>query len=510
MNPFFPNVMERSRGKRVFHFQESSMDWLLIIYLGAAIGLAIFGLNTIVLTLLYWRKRNMSAPLPALAEMPRVTVQLPIYDELYVVERLIDAAATLDWDRARLQIQVLDDSDDETAQIAQARVDYHRKRGVEITRIVRANRVGFKAGALAEGMLSARGEFIAIFDADFLPPSDFLKRTVPHLIAQPELGLAQTRWGHLNANYSALTRAQALALDGHFVIEQTARQRNGLLFNFNGSGGVWRRACIEDAGGWEGDTLSEDLDLSYRAQMRGWKFLYLPEVVAPAEIPAQINAFKRQQFRWAKGSTQCLIKLAPRLITAPGLSLFQRAEGMLHLSGYLMSPLMLILLVAIVPLLAFHTHFPDLLIYLMLPTLGPAAMYALAQRALYPDWQARFKYFGVLMLLGIGLAVNNSLAVLEALTGQKNNFRRTPKFRLEGDGDSWDTKRYTLPFSWDALIELGFAAYALVGAMIAWRNGLVWTLPFLLLYAAGFAYTGLVTLWHSRPARERAVEMATV
>lgn len=483
------------------------MNWLLAIYEGAAIGLAIYGLNIILLTALYWRKRKESPALPALDTMPRVTVQLPIYNELYVVERLIDAAAALDWDRGFLQIQVLDDSDDETAQIAQARVEYHRKRGVDMMRVVRANRTGFKAGALAEGMLSASGEFIAIFDADFVPPSDFLKRTVPHLVAQPELGMAQSRWGHLNPNYSALTRAQALALDGHFVIEQTARQRNGLYFNFNGSGGVWRRECIEDAGGWQGDTLSEDLDLSYRAQMRGWKFLYLPQVVAPAEIPAQMNAFKRQQFRWAKGSTQCLIKFAPRLLTAPGLSFFQRAEGLLHLSGYMLSPLMLLLLIAIVPLLVQQTHFPDAMMYLMLPTLGPAAAYAQAQQALYPDWQARFKYFGVLTLLGIGLAVNNSLAVLEALTGQENNFRRTPKFRLEGDGDSWDTKRYTLPFSWGAILELGFAAYALVGVMIAWRNGLVWTLPFLLLYASGFAYTGLVTLWHSRPAQENAVEL---
>ncbi len=486
------------------------MDWLLAIYLSAAIGLAFYGLNTIILTVLYWRKRNDSSPLPALGDIPRVTVQLPIYNEVYVVERLIDAAAALEWDRARLQIQVLDDSDDETAQIAQARVEYHHKRGVDIARVVRANRAGFKAGALAEGMKSARGEMIAIFDADFVPPADFLKRTLPHLCARKELGLVQTRWGHLNANNSVLTRAQALALDGHFVIEQTARQRAGLLFNFNGSGGVWRRACIEDAGDWQGDTLSEDLDLSYRAQMRGWKFLFLPEVVAPAEIPAQINALKRQQFRWAKGSTQCLLKLTPRLMTTPGLSVFQRVEGLIHLSGYLMSPLMLILLLATVPLLALHTRFPDALMYLMLPTLGPATACALAQRALYPDWQTRYRYFSVLMLLGIGMAVNNSLAVLETVAGQENNFRRTPKFRLEDDGDSWDTKRYTLPFSWDAILELGFAAYAVAGAMMAWRNGLIWTLPFLILYAAGFAYTGLVTLWHSRPARERAVEVEMV
>ncbi len=485
-----------------------TVNWLLLIYLLAAIGLAVHGFNYFLMAILYWRKRNDSATLPARTGTPRVTVQLPIYDELYVVERLIDAAAALDWNRERLQIQVLDDSDDETTQIAQARVEYHRKRGMDITLVRRTNRTGFKAGALAEGMKSASGEFIAVFDADFVPPQDFLKKTLPHLIAHVELGLVQTRWGHLNANYSMLTRVQALALDGHFIVEQSARQRYGLFMNFNGSAGVWRRACIEDSGGWQADTLSEDLDLSYRAQMRGWRFLFLPDVVAPAEIPPQIHALKRQQFRWAKGSTQCLVKLAPQLIAAPDLSLLQRIEGLIHLSGYLMSPLMLILLITSIPLIALGVQFPDALIYLCLSTLGPAAAYALSQRALYPDWQTRFKYFGMLVLLGIGLAVNNSIAVFEALTRQENNFRRTPKFRLEGDDDAWDTKRYTLPFSWAALGELGLGAYALIGVVSAWHHQLFWAMPFLMLYVAGFAYTGFLTLLHSRPARERAVELA--
>lgn len=478
------------------------MNWLLTIYLLAAIGLAIHGFNYLLMAVLYWRKRNETAVLPTRKETPRVTVQLPIYNELYVVERLIDATAALDWNSKCLQIQVLDDSDDETTQIAQARVEYHRKRGVEIALVRRTDRAGFKAGALAEGMKSASGAFIAVFDADFVPPSDFLRKTIPHLIANDKLGLVQTRWGHLNANYSTLTRVQALALDGHFIVEQSARQRNGLLMNFNGSAGVWRRACIEDSGNWQADTLSEDLDLSYRAQMRGWKFLFLPDVAAPAEIPPQIHALKRQQFRWAKGSTQCLVKLSPRVVTAPGLSLFQRVEGLIHLSGYLMSPLMLILLITSVPLIALGARFPDALIYLCLSTLGPATAYALSQHALYPDWLTRFKYFGILGLLGIGLAVNNTIAVFEALTGQENNFRRTPKFRLEGDDDSWDSKRYTLPFTWDAVGELALGAYALVGVFSAWQHHLFWAMPFLMLYAAGFGYTGFLTLWHSRSPRK--------
>ncbi len=484
------------------------LDWFLGIYFFAAVGLAIYGFNYLLMSWFYWRKRTETLPLPALDDPPCVTVQLPIYNELYVVERLIDSAAALDWPRHRLQIQVLDDSDDETTQIAQARVDYFRRRGIDIALMRRAHREGFKAGALAAGLERASGEFIAIFDADFVPPPGFLREIIPHFTARRDLGLVQTRWRHLNANYSALTRAQALALDGHFVVEQTGRSRNNLFMNFNGAAGVWRRECIEQSGGWQSDTLSEDLDLSYRAQLRGWKFLFLPQVAAPAEIPPQIHAFKRQQFRWAKGSTQCLMKLWRQILSAPKATPFQRIQGLLHLSGYLMSPLMLLLLVAFVPLLAMGAQFPGALMYLSLSTFGPVIAYALSQRALYPDWGKRLGYFPVLVLLGIGLALNNSLAVCEAVTRQGGTFRRTPKFSVESGDDSWGAKRYALPFGWESIGELVLGAYALGGIVIARQPHLMWAIPFLALYAAGFFYTGVLTLWHSRPARTRAIELA--
>ncbi|MBI5305311.1 MAG: glycosyltransferase [Chloroflexi bacterium] len=478
------------------------------VYLIAAIFLGIYGLNLILSVGLFWRKRNNKTTTPTLFVMPRVTVQLPIFNELYVVERLIDAAALLDWRRDRLQIQVLDDSDDETTAIAQARVEYHRRRGVDIALIRRADRSGFKAGALSEGLKYATGEFIAIFDADFVPPTDFLKKTIPHFLARPELGMTQTRWGHLNHDYSALTRAQAIALDGHFVVEQVARSRNGLFFNFNGTAGVWRRACIDDAGGWHGDTLSEDLDLSYRAQLRGWQFLFLPDVISPAELPPQIHAYKRQQFRWAKGSTQCLVKLGPRILTAPGVPWFKRIVGLLHLSGYLMNPLLIVMLIMLVPLLAWRVQFADVMMLFSFAMLGPVTIYGMSQRALYPDWISRMRYFSVLLLLGTGLALNNSIAVIEALTRRGNTFRRTPKFRVEADGDSWTEKRYALTLGWETIGEWALAVYALVGAAIAWHQHAYWTLPYLLLYAASFGFTGALSVWHARPARQREVELA--
>lgn len=475
---------------------------LALIYGLAALGLAIYGFNILLTAGLYWKKKDEAMATPALIEMPRVTVQLPIYNELYVVERLIDAAAALDWQRDRLHIQILDDSDDETTAIAQARVDYYQRRGIDMALYRRSDRSGFKAGALANGLAQATGEYLAIFDADFVPPADFLKKTIPHFLAQPNLGLVQTRWGHLNTTYSLLTRAEAMALDGHFVVEQTARSRSGLFFNFNGTAGVWRRVCIEQAGGWQGDTLSEDLDLSYRAQMCGWRCLFLPEVVSPAELPPQIHAYKRQQFRWAKGSTQVLIKLGARVLTMPGLSPFKRMEGLLHLSGYLMNPLMLLALLALVPLMALDATLPDMMLYFSFAMLGPVVMYALAQRALYPsNWLSRFRYFVVLLLMGTGIAVNNSIAVIEAITRHGNTFRRTPKFSVESENDSWSSKRYTLPLGWEVLGEWALSVYAFIGVMIAWQHHLYWTLPYLVLYTASFAFMGSLSLWHARPTR---------
>ncbi|MGE5263004.1 MAG: cellulose synthase family protein [Acidobacteriota bacterium] len=477
------------------------MFLVFMLYTLAAAGLALYGFNTLFVVYLYWRKRHVSIPLPTLSDHPRVTVQLPTFDELYVVERLIDAAAALQWPREQLEIQVLDDSDDETTAIVQARVDHYRGQGLDISLIHRVDRSGFKAGALARGLERAHGEFIAIFDADFVPPRDFLCNTIPFLTADPRLGLVQTRWAHLNAGYSPLTHAQSIALDGHFIVEQTARSRNGLFFNFNGTAGVWRRACIEQCGGWHGDTLSEDLDLSYRAQLLGWKFIFLPDLASPAEIPPQIHAFKRQQYRWAKGSTQCLLKFGPVLVRHTDLPLVKRIEGLMHLSGYLVHPLILTLLITIVPAMTLGVHFPEVMGYFSLSMLGPILLYALSQRELYPDWGRRFAYFGFLMLLGTGVALNNTLAVLGAITGRGNNFRRTPKFRVEGQTGSWAANRYALPFTWDAVGELVLALYALVGVWVAYREGFYWTMPFMLLYSACFGFTGTLGLWHSLRSR---------
>ncbi len=481
---------------------------LLVVYVAAAAILAVFSVNYFLMAGLYLFSRP--SPLKkkgTIAPTPTVTVQLPTYNELYVVGRLIDAAAALDWPRDHLQIQVLDDSDDETVSIAQKRVEHYHRQGVDITLVRRTNRSGFKAGALAEGLKTARGEFIAIFDADFVPPRDFLKRVIPQLVSRPEVGLVQTRWGHLNGDYSLLTRAQAIALDGHFVVEQNVRSAQNLFMNFNGTGGIWRRECIEQAGGWHQDTLTEDLDLSYRAQLAGWKFLFVPDVVCPAELPPQIHAFKRQQFRWAKGSTQCLVKLGPRVLRAPSLSLFKRFEAILHLSGYLMNPLMLVLLLTGVPLIAMGTHFPTVLMYLTLSILGPVTLYGLAQRALYPDPGKRMLYFPVLMLLGTGLGLSGSIAVVEAFLGKGSTFRRTPKFSVAGEGDTWNEKQYRLSLGPEVIGEALLALYALGGMIIAWNHHSYWAIPFLALYAAGFALVVGLGLWHSRPASRRQREL---
>jgi cellulose synthase/poly-beta-1,6-N-acetylglucosamine synthase-like glycosyltransferase len=427
-----------------------------------------------------------------------VTVQLPVYNELHVVERLIDAVARLDYPKDRLQIQVLDDSTDETTRLAQARVDYYQRQGIDITLIHRPERTGFKAGALQRGLETATGEFVVIFDADFVPNRDFLPQIIPHFQDGPRLGLIQARWGHINADYSPLTSAQALALDGHFVVEQTARQRSGLFMNFNGASGVWRKSCIEEAGGWQGDTLSEDLDLSYRAQLAGWEFLYLPDVVSPAEIPPQINAFKRQQFRWAKGSIQCLLKHWCTLIRARRPA-FVRLQGLIHLSNYLIHPLMLLLLLLTLPLLLGQgvTRLP--LLYLGLGSLGPPLLFALSQWDTYPDWRRRLAYFPFLVLLGTGIALNNALAVGEALTRRSNRFQRTPKFGLEERTDRWAESPYALPISRMTLGEILLGLYSLITMMVALAKGNLYAVPFLLLYLGGFGY--VAALGFSRPAQ---------
>jgi len=471
--------------------------FLASIYFLIVVGLALYGFNALLLSGLFLWHRRRTVEAPMMEDWLKVTVQLPIFNERFVIERLIDAAASLDYPPDRLSIQVLDDSTDETAALAQTRVAYHQARGVNIAYLRRTDRTGFKAGALAHGLAVAPGDFIAVFDADFCPPPDFLRQVMPYF-ADPRVGMVQTRWGHLNAEFSPLTRAQALALDGHFVVEQTARSRAGLLLNFNGSAGVWRRDCIVDAGGWHADTVAEDLDLSYRAQLAGWRLQYLPDVVAPAELPPLLMAFKRQQFRWAKGSIQCLRKLGGCLLRS-SLSPWRKTQGLIHLSGYLIHPLMLALVLVGLPVILAHD-----LGMLPLSTLGlagfaPPVVFALSQWAVYPDWRRRFAYLPFLVLLGAGVALNNTGAVFEALMGRNPTlFLRTPKFQSEGRhaGRVGHARDYSLPVDWTTWGELALAFYCLVEAVVAISRapGLA---PFLLTYALGYAYTAGLSLWQS-------------
>lgn len=491
------------------------MSILSAVYLITMMMVALYGANALLLAALYLHRRRQPAS-PALEPVswPAVTVQLPIYNEMYVVERLIDAVARLDYPRDRLHVQVLDDSTDETTVLAAECVARQRASGLEIELVHRQSRGGFKAGALANGLETARGELIAVFDADFVPPPDFLRRTVPNLVANPRLAFVQTRWGYLNADYSAMTRAQTLALDGHFVVEHMGRNRNGLLVNFNGTAGVWRRAAIEGAGGWQSDTLTEDVDLSFRAQLAGWQALYLPEIESPAELPPQMAAFKRQQARWATGAAQCLVKLAGPLWHGrlpgslrtgagqerddmssekrlPALPWPARLEGLLHLSVWFAHPMSLVLLILTLPMLLGRIPLTFNLTIFWLMTLGPIVNYILSQRHLYPDWRRRMAYMPVLALLGTGLALSNTLAIVRGLSGRSLPFRRTPKFRVEGQGDRWIGSRYALPFEWVTVGELALAAYSLALVGVALAVGNYFAIPFLLLYVGSYGYMGL-------------------
>ncbi len=464
------------------------MTLLTFIHALVAIWLAIYGLNSFVLAFLYLRHRRTIIPAPTIdrVALPTVTVQVPVYNERHVVERVIDRVAALDYPRDRLQIQILDDSTDETTHLARARAALHREQGVDVAVLRRPDRSGFKAGALAWGLSQARGEYVAIFDADFCPHPDFLLQTVPHFLARPRLGLVQTRWSYLNADYSPLTRAQVLALDGHFVVEQAGRHRSGLLMSFNGAAGVWRRRCIEESGGWQADTLCEDLDLSYRAQLAGWECLYLPTVDAPAEVPPQIAAFKRQQSRWAQGSLQTLRKLAGPLLRSRRLRWGQKVMALVHLSSYLAFALMVVLLLASLPLLLLpdSVQFPFGGLELMF--LGPPLVYAISQQQLYPDWVRRLRAFPLLALVGIGTAWSNAQAVGRGLTRWGGTFARTPKFRLEERAGRWTDSDYRLHADGSTIGEVVLALYALAAAIVALVTGRYGVIPFTLLYAAAF------------------------
>ncbi len=462
---------------------------ILGLYLLAWLGLAVFGLHLWLALLVAVLPRRPADPLPPSGdrEWPGVLVQVPLYNERYVVEHVIDAVAALDYPLDRLHIQILDDSTDDTPALARARVAYHRARGVAITHLRRATRAGYKAGALAAGlaMASPAPEFVAVFDADFVPPRDFLRRLIPDFVAKPRLGLVQARWEHLNPEQHAVTLAQALALDSYFSVEQVARSRAGWLLNFNGSAGVWRRACIEDAGGWQGDTLAEDLDLSYRAQLRGWQLDYRIDVAAPAELPPGILGVKRQQFRWAKGSLQVGLKLGRQLLSAR-LDVPRKALALLHLVGYLPHPLVVVSLALSLPVVLIGRLPLDLEV---LGWLGLAPMLA----AFWGQWRLRrgLQRLGAypLTALGmIGLALSNTRAFIEALIGYRSEFQRTPKVVKASDAG------YVVPLDWTTWGELLLAAYALLTGLLALER-LPALAPVLFLYAASFAGVGALGVW---------------
>jgi len=480
---------------------------LLLLHGLAACGLFLYGMNCYVMLFLHrraWKKvlqhetAVQQAWQASTPQFPRVTVQLPIYNERYVIQRLVEVVLSLRYPRTQLEIQILDDSTDETTATARQLVERYRHLGFNITLQHRPHRHGYKAGALAEGLARATGEFIAIFDADFVPAPDFLLRTLP-FFQDPTVAMVQTRWGHLNRAYSRLTLAQSFGIDGHFGVEQAARCGAGLFLNFNGSGGIWRRQAIDDAGGWQADTLTEDLDLSYRAQLRGWRMQFVPHVVCPAELPVQMSGVKSQQHRWAKGSIQTAKKLLPHVLQAD-LPRFTKCQAVLHLTNYLVHPLMLwtALMMPWLPQDTSVSVLPTPLlttVSVVCATAGPASLYLYAQRQLYPDWLHRLWSFPYLLIFGTGIALSNTKAILEALCNVQGAFVRTPKFRIEHPSDTWVGKHYRGAFSWLCLGELGLALYSGYGMYLAVQQGAYLLLPFLLLYTLGFAAVAGLSLY---------------
>jgi cellulose synthase/poly-beta-1,6-N-acetylglucosamine synthase-like glycosyltransferase len=458
-----------------------------ILYVLVAALLAFYAGSTLLLLAIYWRHRHRKHIPPTIDKWPTVAVQLPVYNERHVVAGLLAAVANLDYPQNRLFIQILDDSTDETTALIAQQVVALRQRGLCVQHVRRDNRAGYKAGALAYGLAQIDSEYVLVLDADFRPPPDFLRRTIPYLVVDEALGMVQARWGHLNAFDNALTLGQTLALDGHFLVEQTARNRMGWLMNFSGSGGIWRASCIRAVGGWQATTLTEDLELSYRAQLAGWHFLFVPEVEIPAELPPQMAAYKQQQARWAQGSTQTLRQLFWPLWHAH-LTLDQRIMATLHLCQYLPHPLMLSML-ALTPPLMLVRGLDDLpLAPLGILGLGPPLLFVISQRALYPDWGNRIVAFPVLLLLSMGIAWNNTRAVIRGLRAGVFEFRRTPKFSADWSASSYALRRDVMVWG-----EVLWALYALVGVFIAQRYYPT-LMPYLLLYAVAFLFVAGWTL----------------
>jgi len=486
-------------------------DWAILIpYFTILTVLSIYGLHRYetIRTYFKYRKRATGEPPKRFVELPPVTIQLPIYNERYVVERLIDEVTRVEYPRELLQIQVLDDSTDDTAPFAEALVERYRALGFPIEYHHRSNRNGFKAGALQEGLKTATGEFIAIFDADFLPPPDFLTRTI-HYFAESTVGVVQTRWSYLNRDYSFLTEVEAMLLDGHFILEHGARSRAGYFFNFNGTAGILRRGMIEDAGGWQHDTLTEDSDLSYRAQLKGWRFVYVPGLDCPSELPVEMHGFQVQQSRWAKGLTQCARKLLPMIFRA-NVPARVKIEAFLHLTPNISYPLMIVVSALTLPVMIVRFYMGVWqMVFIDLPLIMAAfwsisAFYIVAERELYPkNWKRTVFLLPVLMATGVALTIVNTRAVLEALLGVQSSFVRTPKYAVGDRPVNLATKKYTRKSGLLPYIEIAVGTYFLLMCGFAIDTYNFFSIPFLLLFVAGYYWAGWGTLYQEHQTRLR-------
>lgn len=462
-------------------------------YTAALAGLALYAVHILVLIALYLRHRRETGPtLPVVEEgdLPSVTVQIPLRNEQHVAHRIIRAAGAFDWPADRLEIQILDDSDDATVSVVDLEAVRLREKGVRVEVLRRATPLGHKAGALAAGTGAAVGDYLAVFDADFYPAPDFLRRTVPYFSADPALGMVQARWAHLNTDYSLMTRIQALVLDAHFSVDHIARGHSRLLTNFNGAAGVWRKAAITDAGGWQADTLTEDLDLSYRAQLCGWRALYLPEVVVPAELPPLVTAFKAQQERWAKGAFQCFRKLVGPILKSRRLRWYQKVMGLLHLSGYANQPLLLGMILLTLPMVLTNPTFADATVWLGTLVSIPSLLYVLGQVHFYRDWARRILAYPALVLLWMGLAWSLTLAVFSGLLQWGGTFVRTPKFEITNRTGDWRHSAYHPRVSATWVGELLLGVYVCVAIWYAVRLGHGHLIPL----AAGYALGQVVIL----------------
>jgi cellulose synthase/poly-beta-1,6-N-acetylglucosamine synthase-like glycosyltransferase len=499
-------------------------DWALLIpYFSVLAVLSVYGLHRyeVIHTYFKHRKKRVDIPRQRFEKLPRVTIQLPLYNERYVVERLIEEVTKVEYPKDLLQIQVLDDSTDDTHPFTEALVERYRSLGYPIEYHHRTNRHGFKAGALQEGLESATGDLIAIFDADFVPPTDFLMQTVHHFTA-PKVGVVQTRWSYLNRDYNLLTEVEAMMLDGHFILEHGSRSKAGLFFNFNGTAGILRRTMIEDAGGWQHDTLTEDSDLSYRAQLKGWKFIYMPGLHCPSELPVDMHGFQVQQSRWAKGLTQVARKLV-RQIWKADIPVRVKVEAILHLTPNISYPLMIVVSALMLPVMIVRFYmgvwqmvlidFP--LIFASFWSIS--AFYVVAYRELHPkSWKRAFLLLPMLMAVGIGLTLINTRAVLEALFGVQTSFVRTPKFAIEGSAPSRRiaNKSYRRRSGWLPWAELGVGTYFVMMVIFAISTYNFLAVPFLSLFVAGYYWAGLSTLYQEhqdrlRWMRQRRLELQT-